>query len=67
MMNEAGGPQPRTFTVRMWAEHVGDGVEHRGRVQDVTTGAFRSFRRWSELNQFLAERLAKPGRNQERR
>lgn len=66
MTHAAADGQHRTFTVRMWSENVGEGVEHRGRVHDVSTGAFRRFRGWSELNEFLAERLGEGGRREER-
>ena len=57
-MTDGRGERPhRTFTVSVWSEQVGDTVEHRGRVREVDTGAFQTFRRWSELNAFLAERL----------
>jgi hypothetical protein len=47
----------RLFTVRVWAESVGDGVEHRGRVSDVESGAFRNFRHWSDLSSFLVAQV----------
>jgi hypothetical protein len=43
----------RAFTVRIWTEAVEDGVEHRGSVRDVASGAFRNFRKWSDLTAFL--------------
>ncbi len=61
MTSEATEGQPRTFTLQVWSENVGEGVEHRGRAQDVRTGAFRTFRRGTERNAFLAE----PGRSEE--
>ena len=33
------------------------GIEHRGQVRDVTSGAFRAFARWPELTSFLADQL----------
>jgi hypothetical protein len=45
------------FTIQMWAEVVGDQVEHRGRVRHVVSGAFRNFREWSDLTSFLSERM----------
>jgi hypothetical protein len=59
----AGGERGRTsrvFTVRIWSEIVGDVIEHRGQVRDVTTGAHRGFRSWSDLTSFLTEQLAEP-------
>ncbi len=60
MTDERGERRRRTFTVSVWFEQVGEAVEHRGRVREVDSGAFRSFRHWSELNAFLAERLVEP-------
>lgn len=47
----------RLFTVRVWSEAVEEGTEPRGSVRDVESGAFRSFRRWSDLTSFLAAQL----------
>ena len=60
MTDERAECRHRTFIVSAWSEEVGEAVEHRGRVREVDSGAFRSFRRWSELNAFLAERLLEP-------
>ena len=60
MTDERAECRHRTFIVSAWSEGVGEAVEHRGRVREVDTGAFRTFRRWSELNAFLAERLVEP-------
>ena len=65
--DEAEGPASLLFTVRVWTEG-GNGREHRGCVHDVRTGAFRSFRRWSDLTAFLAgqvdeEHAVGPGEN----
>ena len=54
---EASKDRQRLFTVRIWNEVGADGIEHRGQVRDVTSGAFRSFRTWPELTSFLADRL----------
>ena len=54
---EASEDRPRLFTVRIWNEVGADGIEHRGQVRDVTSGAFRGFRTWPELTSFLADRL----------
>ena len=51
---EASKDRQRLFTVRIWDEVGADGIEHRGEVRDVTSGAFRSFRTWPELTSFLA-------------
>ena len=45
------------FTVRLWKEEVADGSEYRGSVRDVVSGAFRSFRDWSDLAAFMIERV----------
>jgi hypothetical protein len=47
----------RLFTVRTWTEAVEGDTEHRGTVRDVASGAYRNFRRWSDLTSFLAEQL----------
>ncbi len=60
MTDEEAEHRPRTFTVSVWFQHVGEAVEHRGRVREVASGAFCNFRRWSELNAFVTERLAVP-------
>ncbi len=57
----------RLFTVRIWAEPVGDGSEHRGTVRDVARGAHRSFREWWQLTSFLADQLDEPRAIEEER
>jgi hypothetical protein len=47
----------RLFTVRVWTEAMVDVVEHRGSVRDVETGAFRNFREWSDLADFLVAQV----------
>jgi hypothetical protein len=38
------------FTVRLWAEDLGDGqIEWRGKLQHVTSGQARYFRDWPVL------------------
>lgn len=49
--------RPRVFTLRIWNEVCADGIEHRGQVRDVASGAFRAFRTWLELTSFLTEHL----------
>lgn len=47
------------FTVRVWAEPLGDGqLEWRGRVQHVLSGERRYFRDWPALERFLLEKAA---------
>jgi hypothetical protein len=55
--DDAANPRSRLFTVRIWSEPVGVGVDRRGSVRDAESGAFRSFREWSDLTSFLAEQL----------
>ncbi|GIW04089.1 MAG: hypothetical protein KatS3mg059_0709 [Thermomicrobiales bacterium] len=45
--------QSRLFTVRLWAEEVTGARAYRGTVQEVRSGAFRSFRNWSDLTSFM--------------
>jgi len=46
------------FTVRLWAEPVGDGRrEWRGRVQHVLSGERRYFRDWPALERYLLEKV----------
>ena len=49
--------EPQVFTLRIWSEAVEDGSEHRGSVRNVASGAFRNFRRWSDLTSFLAAEI----------
>jgi hypothetical protein len=53
----AGQRRSRLFTVRIWSELAADRMEQRGSVRDVESGAFRSFRDWSDLTAFLAQQL----------
>lgn len=55
----------RLFTVRIWSETAGDGIEHRGHARDVESGAFTGFRDWSALTSFLAEQLDEDSDNRE--
>ena len=55
--DDEGDRGARLFTVRLWSERVGDGVERRGNVRAVDSGAFRNFREWPDLTSFLAEQL----------
>ena len=46
------------FTVRLWAENLGDGqIEWRGKLHHVTSGEARYFRDWSVLIAFLQTML----------
>ena len=60
-------PRSCLFAVRLWTEEVAGGQEYRGNVREVTSGAFRSFRDWSDLVAFMIARMdeaerAQPGR-----
>ena len=49
------------FTVRLWSEELGNGLqEWRGKVQHVTSGEVRYFRDWSTLIAFLQRLLPSP-------
>lgn len=50
-------PPARLFAVRLWKEELAGGSEYRGSVRDVTTGAFRAFRDWSDLVAFMVARF----------
>ena len=52
---ERGTTRPRShlFAVRLWREEAVGAAEYRGSVRDVTSGAFRSFRDWSDLIEFM--------------
>lgn len=45
------------FAVRLWKEQVAGGSEYRGSVREVISGAFRSFRNWSDLAAFMIEQV----------
>lgn len=46
------------FTVRLWAEDLGDGqAEWRGKVEHVTSGEAYYFREWSALVALLVAML----------
>ncbi len=52
--------QQRTylFTLRMWAETLGDGqIEWRGKVQHVLSGQAHYFRDWDALIAYLQDML----------
>jgi hypothetical protein len=43
---------------------VAGGSEYRGSVREVESGAFRSFRDWSELADFMIARMEEDERGQ---
>ena len=45
--------RPHLFSVRVWHEET----ELRGSVRDAATGAYRSFRAWPDLVEFIAGQL----------
>lgn len=52
-------PHSHLFTVRVWEEVVGDGqTEWRGKVQLMTGGDVRYFRRWAALVPLLVTMLS---------
>ena len=55
----------QVFAVRLWKEELGGGSEYRGSVRDVTTGAFRNFRDWSDLVAFMVARIEERPRAKE--
>ena len=54
------------FAVRLWKEESANGLEYRGR--EVVSGAFRNFRDWSELVDFMIEQMEEdePGQTEQR-
>jgi hypothetical protein len=55
-------PRSTLFAVRIWREAVAGGTELRGSARDVVSGAFASFRTWTELETFLAARMGERAR-----
>jgi len=52
-------PHAQLFTVRLWAEDLGDGrTEWRGHVQHVISGEAHYFREWPTLIAWLVAMLA---------
>jgi hypothetical protein len=45
------------FLVRLWRAEVAGGAEYRGSVRDVTSGAWRNFRDWSDAQAFVMEQV----------
>jgi hypothetical protein len=66
---QAQTPAARLFAVRLWKEELAGGSEYRGSVREVTSGAFRGFRDWSDLVAFMVAHLennsARPGAAEE--
>jgi hypothetical protein len=55
------------FTVRLWLEEADAGPEYRGHVRNVVSGAYRGFREWSELTDFMVARVQEGVANQRER
>lgn len=52
-------PRSHLFTVRVWDEEIGAGqTELRGKVQLLTTGEGRYFRKWAQLVPLLLTMLS---------
>jgi hypothetical protein len=62
---DAAGRAAPLFAVRLWKEELCGGSEYRGIVRDVTSGAFRSFRDWSDLVAFMVARIEQRPRAEE--
>ena len=64
----AARPRSYLFAVRLWKEQVAGGSEFRGSVREVTSGASRNFRDWSDLTAFMIERMEEdePGHRDQR-
>ena len=58
--NRTTKPHSYLFTVRLWREELDTAAAPRGSVRDVTGGATRSFRAWSDLTAFFTERMQFP-------
>ena len=41
------------FIIRLWMEELGEGVDYRGQVKHVVSGATCHFREWPDLETFL--------------
>ncbi len=48
-----GSGSSELFTIRLWMEELGEGVDYRGQVKHVVSGATRHFREWGDLQAFL--------------
>ena len=50
-------PRSHLFAVRLWKHGAAGAAEYRGSVREVISGAFRNFRDWSELADFMTAQL----------
>lgn len=55
--DDRGRPRSHLFLVRVWTSEGDRGTEFRSNVRDVTSGATRSFRAWSDVADFLMARV----------
>jgi hypothetical protein len=62
---EAARSAAPVFAVRLWKEELDGGSEYRGSVREVASGAFRSFRDWSDLVAFMVARIEGRPRTEE--
>jgi hypothetical protein len=53
----AAKARSRLFAVRLWKEEIAEGLEYRGSVWDVVTGAYANFRDWPDLAAFMVARV----------
>jgi hypothetical protein len=50
-------PRSRLFLVRLWKVEGCGGVEYRGSVRDVVSGAWLHFRDWSDAQSFVTQQV----------
>ena len=63
LSQEQQNPSSQLFTLRLWPEALGGGVnEWRGQVRHVTSGETRYFRDWEVLVDFMQASLPELGR-----
>jgi hypothetical protein len=54
---DSGPPRTHIFALRLWRVDTPGGVEYRGSVRDVVSGAWRHFRDWSDAQTFIMDRV----------
>lgn len=55
-MHPSRSPPP-LFTLRLWQEPVGDRLEWRGEIKNVSNGETRYFREWHSLIALISRML----------